>query len=383
MLGSERRGQPGKVLGMDTVIAFYSADLPSQTFKRDGDWQKMQEKGGVASSSINHQKFLRKSVDEASDVLARMAPGDNPVPLIDIDEFGWDYDGGIDQHTANVLLATHAKRPDLNIAVWQMRGPVAPKLAAVYRKTVALVMMENYYNLVDAWTFAFQLQVAQLNGLVDRSVIAIGLGSEADELGGWEWTRTAEELEQQIQLIRMVAPQSPGLAFFGSWIEGDRGMRMTKEQLDEICGRFGQYPTDGSGLKPELLKLGKLFTKRYKGPAVFASSNYVYPYFHSGHDGGEWGSVHQPEVARVLMMNLGKKDAKGMHVRLRQGDRGVWAEGTVDIPARSVVVALLPIAEGKGFWGWGGTGEMEIDAPAGCEVFTFFNSRHHGTKNAQ
>lgn len=237
-------------------------------------------------------------------------------------------------------------------------------------------MMETYYDLNDAWMIPFQLQTARLNGLVDRSVVALGLGAEAPNLGGWEWTRTAEELDQQIRLIRLVAPESPGVAFFGSWLEGDRAMRMTHEELDEICGRFLETPTDGTGLKPELRELGKIFTRRYENPAVFGSSNFVYPYFHSGHDGGPWGSTYGPPVARVLMMNLGARDANGIQVRLRDRAKGVWAEGPVDIPARSVVVAVLPMLPNTGFWGWGGTSILEVDAP-GCEVFTFLNSRHH------
>ena len=56
--------------------------------------------------------------------------------MIDIDELGWDFDGGIDRHSMAILKAAHKKRPDLKIAVCQMRGPVAPKLAAVYRDIV-------------------------------------------------------------------------------------------------------------------------------------------------------------------------------------------------------------------------------------------------------
>ena len=59
-----------------------------------------------------HYNFLRKNVAEASDVLAQIDFADNPNPVVNIDEFGWDYDGGIDQHTAAVLQAVHEKRPD-------------------------------------------------------------------------------------------------------------------------------------------------------------------------------------------------------------------------------------------------------------------------------
>ena len=167
-----------EVLGLEQVIAFYGAypELNSQTFARGGEWKYWKNRGGVVSKGVVHYKFLKNNVDEASDYLAKMDFGDNPNPVINVDELGWDYDGGIDRHTAAILKAAHEKRPDLKITVWQMRGPVAPKLAAVYRDTVELVLMETYYDLNDAWTIAFQLQAARLTGLLNRSVVALGLG---------------------------------------------------------------------------------------------------------------------------------------------------------------------------------------------------------------
>ncbi|HIN76066.1 MAG TPA: hypothetical protein EYM96_07755 [Rhodospirillales bacterium] len=241
-------------------------------------------------------------------------------------------------------------------------------------------MMETYVDLNDPWMIAFQLQAARLNGLLERSVVALGLGKESDDKGGYRWTQTAEELEQQIRLIRFVAPESPGVAFFGKWKLKENDCPLTDKQLDDICGRFLEIPTDGHGLKPELLQLGRIFAKSYDRPAIFCSSTFVLPYFHSGHDGGQWGESYEPPVARVLMMNLGNKSAEGMKVGLRDQKKGVWAAGLVDVPARSVVVALLPILSGKGFWGWGGTSIMEVNAPE-YEVFSFLDSRHHGKQN--
>ena len=377
-IGAEQPGTGRKPFGLEKVIAFYGgSEAKPVTFCRDGKWKDWQDRGGVASRGLVHYKFLRKTVAEATDYLAKLDFGDNPRPVIDIDEFGWDYDGGIDRHSAAILTAVHKKRPELKIAVWQMRGPVAPKLAAVYRRTVELVMMETYFDLNDAWMIAFQLQTARLNGILPRSVVALGLGKESEDKGGWMWTRTKDELDQQVRLIRLVAPESPGVAFFGRWKLKENKCPLTDEQLDDVCGRFLEIQTDGSGLKPELLKLGKTFTKHYDKAAIFCSSAFVLPYFHSGHDGGKWGEWHKPPVARVLMMNLGRTGAKDVQVRLRDRTRGVWAAGAVDLPPRSVVVALLPIPKGKGFWGWGGTSLMEVDAP-GCEVFNFLDSRHHG-----
>ncbi len=372
---------PKQVMGLEKVIAFYGAypELESQTFTRGGAWKYWKDRGGIVSEGVVHYNFLRKNVAEASDVLAQMDFADNPNPVVNIDEFGFDYDGGIDQHTAAVLKAVRQKRPDLKITVWQMRGPVAPELAAVYLQTVELVLLETYFDLNDAWMIPFQLQAARLTGLLDRSVVALGLGKESEDKGNHRWTQTAEELEQQIRLIRFVAPESPGVGFFGKWKLEENHCPLTDEQLDEICGRFLEIPTDGSGLAPELLELGKVFTKRYEKPAIFCSSEFALPHFHSGHDGGPWGSMHEPPTTRLLMMNLGRQDARGVKARLRSpGKEGeVWASGQADIPARSVVVASLDILPGKQFNGWTGTEVLEVEAP-GSAVFNFTDSRFHG-----
>ena len=372
---------PKKVMGLEKVIAFYGAypELESQTFTRGGDWKYWRARGGIISEGVVHYNFLGKNVDEASNVLVQMDFADNPNPVINIDEFGWDYDGGIDQHTAAVLQAVHEKRPDLKITVWQMRGPVAPELAAVYQQTVELVLLETYFDLNDAWMIPFQLQAARLTGLLDKSVVALGLGKESKDKGDYRWTQTAEELEQQIHLIRFVAPESPGVGFFGKWKLKENNCPLTDRQLDKICGRFLETPTDGSGLTPELLELGRVFTKHYEKPAVFCSSEFALPYFHSGHDGGPWGSMREPPTVRLLMMNLGQEDARGVNARLRSpGDEGeVWASGQADIPARSVAVALLDILPGKQYNGWTGTEILEVEAP-GSAVFNFTDSRFHG-----
>ena len=172
------------------------------------------------------------------------------------------------------------------------------------------------------------------------------------------------------------------MAFFGKWKLKENDCPLTDEQLDNICSRFLEMQTDDRGLKPELLQLGRVFTESYDSPAIFCSSSFVLPHFHSGHDGGQWGEPYQPPVARVLMMNLGNRGAEGVRVQLRDRQKGVWAAGPVDIPARSVVVALLPILPGKDFWGWGGTSIMEVDAPR-SEVFNFLDSRHHGKQSLE
>ena len=360
-------GEKKKPFGFDKVIGFYGdfrEKVPSQNFNASGQtWFRV----------------LQNTVEEGSDILVNYTP-----QPFSIDELGFDYDGSTDLKTIKVLNAARRKKPDLQFAVWQMGGPVAPKLAAVYREHVELVMMETYIDLNDSWKIPFKLQAARLNGLLEKSVIGLGIGKESDELGGWPWTQTKEELEQQFHLIRFVAPESPGVSFFGQWSVDKYPIKA--EDIEELCSGFLDIPTDGTGLKPELLKLGKTFTKRYKKPAIFCSSTFVSPNFYPGDPGTNWNGLKatEPLTFRSTMMNLGEQDAKDVIVRLRNRGEGgeVWAKGIVDIPARSiaiVVLSLLPGHEHPDMRNWRifkpGKSTMEVDAP-GCEVLTFLDSRY-------
>ncbi|MGO8927763.1 MAG: hypothetical protein ACLQU3_12835 [Limisphaerales bacterium] len=351
-------GKPSGPFGLEPVIAFYGEfheKVPCQNFNATG---------------MTWFKLLQNPVEAGAELIARF-----PKQPFAIDEFGFDYDGGIDLKTAGVLRAAKNMNRDLQVAVWQMRGPVAPLLAAAYRETVGLVLVETYRDLSDAWQIAFHLQSARLNGLLDRTVIGLGFGGE----GNIAWTRTKEELEQQLRLIRFVAPESPGVGFFGQEMLGK--ILLTAEEVQELCRGLGSIPTDGKGLKPELLKLGKTFTERYAQPAIFCSPSYVEPNYDPGHLGADgkwsdWGQLAKPMSFRALMMNLGEIDARELIVRLRnRGQDGeVWAKGIVDIPAHSIAVAVLPVLQGKEWKGWVGSWLMEVEAP-GCKVETCYESR--------
>lgn len=359
-----------RVLGRETIIALYGdygKDVPSQNFIATGStWPRL----------------LKNTVENGSDNIAS-----HLEPVLSIDEFGFDYDGGIDQKTAQVLKAAKKKNPQLKIAVWQMRGPAAPKLAATYRDTVDLLMMESYASTEDAWLIVSQLQAARLNGLSDRTIIGLGIGAEVESLGGHYWTRTKEELEQQIRLIRFVAPESPGVAFFGNrahYGRGKEGVTIALNDVEDVCGRFRDFPTDGSGLRPELLDLAKTLTRRYEKPALVCSPSWVQPNFSAGELGsdGKWtgfGSIPKPVTFRALMMNLGDEDAQDVKVRLRNPgkDGDIFATGQVDvIPAKSVTVAIMPMIQGHKWKTWTGRWKLLVDAP-GCEVLNY-NYAHFG-----
>ena len=91
--------------------------------------------------------------------------------------------------------------------------------------------------------------------------MVLGLGKESDDKDGYQWTQAAEELEQQVRLIRFMAPESLGVAFFGKWKLKENDCPLTNDQLDNICGWFLGMQTDDRGLKPELIQLGRVFTE--------------------------------------------------------------------------------------------------------------------------
>ncbi|MDP6438494.1 MAG: hypothetical protein QGH74_02570 [Candidatus Brocadiia bacterium] len=370
-----------KIFGHDTIIAFYGdyrKDVPSQNFVATG---------------TTWYNILKTTVDKGSDVIAQ-----HPGPVLSIDEFGFDYGGGIDQKTAQVLRAAKGKNPELKIAVWQMRGPVAPTLAEAYRETVDLVMMESYASLEDPWVIPAQLTSARLNGLVDRTIIGLGLGAESEVWGGHYWTRTKEELEEQVRLIRYVAPESPGVTFFGQaghYARGKEGVTITLKDVEAVVSKFREYPTDGSGISPEVMEVAKQFTKRYEKPALACSPSWVQPNYSAGKPGpdGKWiefgpGSTSRPPkdpsiafvrpiTFRAFVMNLGEKDATNVRFRLKNPgpDGDVFADATVDVlPARSITIAVMPLLPDRTWEVWSGRWKLLVDAP-GCEVMSYNHKR--------
>ncbi len=363
---SEKR----KPYGLDTIISFYGdyrGDVPSQN---------------LVLSGVTWFKLLQGTVEQGAEVLAT-----HPHEPFSIDELGFDFDGPADLKTIKVLALAKEKKPELKLAVWQMRGPVAPKLAAAYRELVELVMMETYVDLPDSWWIAFNLQTANLNGLADMTIIGLGVGAQTPAAGegpqgGYFWTKSKEDLEQQIRLIRYVAPDSPGVTFFGQkphFARGKKGVTITLADVEAVVSKFRETPTDGTGLTPELLELGKTFTKKYEKPAIFCSSALAYAAAYPGDPGTDWSGLRatEPLTIRALMMNLGEQDAKDVKVRIRHRGEGgeVWAKGIVDIPARSIAVAVLPAIPGRGSERRVGKCIMEVEAP-GCEVFKFRYSRY-------
>ena len=356
--------QPPKVLGHDRIFYLYGGTpdhlrCVNLVHSKPDQWRAWRDKGIVAARAHTWFKLLRNPVEKAVDILAGLDYGGNPSPVVIIDEFGLDLGGQTDRKTATLLRAAKGRMPQLRIVVWQMRGPVAPVLAAAYRQVVDLVCMEAYVGgAKDYWKIAGQAKAAQLQGLGHKAVVGIGLGVGGRP--GEHWAKTKQELEQQIRFVRAVAPESPGLAFFspGSAERGEEGLLAHAAQL---CERFGKLPTDGTGLPPDVLALYRVFAKTYDRPMLVASGTWVEP-------DRAWtnpSTLTKPKTMNVTLLNLGSKDATSVKVRLlNRKDKGgnVFAEGMANVPARGVATAVLPVLADWQTWkDW----PMHLDVPGG------------------
>lgn len=359
-----------KVLGLKNVFAFtYS---PTQNFDlktlhsatmvgpvNPADWQYWHSRGVVAAFGHTWFDLLRSPVDKAVANLTGQDYGGDPHPVNMIDEFGFDYGGQMDQKSAEILRQTRLKRPDLALAVWQMREPIPQVLAEAYRDDAALVMFESYvHSQRQYWWIATQAWSARKYGLLPKTIFVLGLGKGGNP--GEDWAETKEELEQQMRFVRLIAPESPGIGFFG-------GTPELLAAADALCARFPGFPASGFGLPTEVREVAATFTQHYAKPTLVASPSLVGPNYTE--DGK---ALAQPVTMRAYIVNLGDADAHDVRIRLRNQPRlggNVFAEGQVQlIPKHSEVIALLPITDK---WReWVGQWVVEVDA-AGCDVRIF------------
>jgi hypothetical protein len=356
-----------KVLGLNRVIAFtYSPtkdfdvkELRSATLVGPvgvGDWKSWQTKGVVTGVGHTWFDLLRSPVDKAVANLTGQDFGGNPRPMVMVDEFGFDYGGLMDQKAAEILRQAKLKRPELSLAIYEMRGPIPQVLAETYRDVADLVMFESYvHDQRSYWWIASQVWSARRYGILPKTIVILGVGKGGNP--GEHWAETKEELEQQIRFVRTIAPESPGVGFFG-------GTPELLTSADALCADYFHLPTNGKGLSPEALDVVRVFSRRYDKPILVASPSFVEPNFKE--DGNGLG---EPVVMRPYIINLGDRDAKNVRVRLRNlPDLGgnVFAEGVIPvIPARRETVATLRVTD---VWReWVGRWILEIDAPD-CDI---------------
>jgi hypothetical protein len=365
------RHTKAKVLGLNTVIAFtYSPgkdfdpkQLNSVTLigpVRPSDWEYWQSRGVVAGIGHTWYDLLRSPIDKAVDLLVGQDYGGNPKPVMMIDEFGFDFGGQMDEKSARIFRQAKLKKPDAALTVFEMRGPIPQVLAEAYRDAADLVMLEGYVaNQRQYWFIATQVWSARRFGILPKTIVILGLGKGGHP--GETWADTKEELEQQIRFIRLIAPESPGVGFFG-------GTRELLTAADNLCTHFFDFPTNGSGLPAEVRGLAKTFSRRYEKPTLVVSPSLVEPNYN---DNGT-GALVDPKTMRAYMINLGDRDAQNVKVRLRNppGTGGnVFAEGVVPlIPKRSEAIGVLLVT--APWRAWVGQWVLEVDAPGG-DVITF------------
>ena len=63
-----------------------------------------------------------------------------------VDELGFDYGGLMDQKAAKILRQAKLKRPDLSLAVYQMRWADLSGFSETYRDAADLTMFESYLH---------------------------------------------------------------------------------------------------------------------------------------------------------------------------------------------------------------------------------------------
>ena len=368
---STAKGAEAKVLGLDKVIAF--TYTPTKDFDpkqlrsvtvigptKPEDWRYWRTQGVVMGVGHTWYDLLRSPIETAVDNLVGQNYGANPRPVVMIDEFGFDYGGRMDEKSAQILRQTKRRKPELALAVWEMRGPIPKVLAEAYRDVADLVMMESYVGDKNQyWWIASQVWSARRYGILAKTIVVLGVGKGGNP--GENWAQTKQELEQQIRFVRLIAPESPGVGFFGGSAELLAG-------ADALCARFSDLPTDGSGLPLDVLALARTFSTRHEKPTLAVSPDLVEPNYNE--DGT--GRLVEPKTMRPYLINLGDQDARNVKVRLRNPpDKGgdVFAEGVVPlIPKRGEAIGVLPVTAK---WGvWVGEWEMEVEAP-GCEVLVF------------
>jgi len=365
---TQARGADAKVLGLDKVIAFVYS--PAQNFdlkqlksatlvgpRDSAEWQFWQQRGVVMGVGHTWYDLLRSPVDKAVTNLVGQDPMGKPGPLVMIDEFGFDYGGEMDQKSAEILRQAKRRRPEQNLAVFEMRGPIPPVLAEAYRDAADLVMVESYVASKQwYWWIATQVWSARHFGILPKTIVVLGIGKGGNP--GENWAETKEEIEQQIRFVRLIAPESPGIGFYS-------GTPELLASADALAAHFSEIPTDGAGLPADLLLLAQTFSRRYSRPTLLVSPALVQP----NYKGDGLGQMAEPKTMRSYLINLGDEDAHDVKIRLRNPPAlggNVFAEGVVPlVPKRSVEIGALPVtAQWKV---WVGQWLMDVEAP-GCEV---------------
>ncbi len=332
---------------------------------KPADWKTWAERGVATGAPLTwHPILTNTTVDQGAAAILGLNFGGNPAPIACIDEFGFDYGGSTDKKSAAILLEVRRRRPDLGLLVYHMRGPFNDVLADAYRRAADAVALECYARPGEYWWIVTQVIAARMNRVMDKSIVLLGLGTGGQP--NEDWPATKEEVERQVRFVRLIAPESKGIGFFVGKVDPE-----VSDFADELCSRFFDLPTDGTGVPGEAVELWKKLNGRHDGAFLVCAPSWVQP----DRSAPNPGVLSIPIVFRALIMNLGDKDASKVRLRLSNTpDNGgdAFAEGVADIlPAHSVSVALLPMISGGPHWKNWLDWVLEVKTPPGVEVVQF------------
>ena len=85
------------------------------------NWRYWRARGVVIGVGNTWFNLLRSPIEKAVYNLVGQNYGGNPRPVVMIDEFGFDYGGRMDEKSAQILRQTKRRKPELPLAVWEMR----------------------------------------------------------------------------------------------------------------------------------------------------------------------------------------------------------------------------------------------------------------------
>lgn len=158
---------------------------------------------------------------------------------------GLQYDelgGDIPPAAYLVALRELRKRyPGTFIALWHIGAKPAPEIVEALKDgTIDLIMPERYHTYDAPMEESLKKDIAHLRalGILDKTIF--GLGTHRNYAGFGNTVQHAGYLERQIALIRRLAPESPGLAFYN-----DYTLPGLKEKVDELCRRYFLEPPSG------------------------------------------------------------------------------------------------------------------------------------------
>jgi len=134
----------------------------------------------------------------------------------------------------SVLRQLRKTHPDAFIALWHIGANLKPEIVEALKDgTIDLVMPERYHTFNAPMEESLKKDINMLRrmGVLDKTII--GLGTHRNYAGFGSAEDHAAYLEKQIALIRKLAPESPGMAFFSA-----ATLPGLKEKVDDMCRKY-------------------------------------------------------------------------------------------------------------------------------------------------